>query len=203
MSEQPQKTWRAFPVNGEALRRLRAAKGWETLSLANRAGCSEKTVSNLERGGRAAFPHTIRRLAMALGVEPQAIIADAFTPPEPGVQLLKGKTVEIKLVLNIDDVSAVTPLLQQLIELAEAQGQIEVKKMEKGSVIVTLEMDVADVYRILQAIARGDLNDFPLERIILPNDRDFTLYMRTYSGPKAIQQHQLDWEAKRREDEQP
>lgn len=54
---------------GATVRRLRVAAGWTQAELAERAGISERTVSDLERGLRGAvYPATARQLAAALGV---------------------------------------------------------------------------------------------------------------------------------------
>jgi transcriptional regulator with XRE-family HTH domain len=58
---------------GEVLRRHRLAAGLSQEELAERAGLSERGVSDLERGlRRAPYPATLRRLAEALGLpEPE------------------------------------------------------------------------------------------------------------------------------------
>lgn len=54
---------------GATVRRLRVAAGLTQADLAERAGISERTVSDLERGLRGAvYPATARQLAAALGV---------------------------------------------------------------------------------------------------------------------------------------
>ncbi len=54
---------------GATVRKLRAAAGLTQAELAEQAGISERTVSDLERGLRAAvYPATARQLAASLGV---------------------------------------------------------------------------------------------------------------------------------------
>jgi transcriptional regulator with XRE-family HTH domain len=54
---------------GELLRRLRAAAGLSQAALAERAGLSERGISDLERGvRRMPFPETLQLLARALEV---------------------------------------------------------------------------------------------------------------------------------------
>ncbi len=66
---------------GQALRRLRLVAGLSQEELAERAGVSARGVSDLERGLRTTpRPDTVRRLADALGLEPDdraALIAAA------------------------------------------------------------------------------------------------------------------------------
>ncbi len=58
---------------GVRLRRLREARGLSQEELAERAGVSSHAVSALERGTRTRpYPHTVRALADALGLEGEA-----------------------------------------------------------------------------------------------------------------------------------
>jgi predicted ATPase/transcriptional regulator with XRE-family HTH domain len=61
---------RTGPVGfGARVRKLRVAAGWTQAELAELAGISERTVSDLERGLRGTvYPATARHLAAALGV---------------------------------------------------------------------------------------------------------------------------------------
>jgi transcriptional regulator with XRE-family HTH domain len=53
---------------GAHLRRLRGAAGLTQEELAERAGLTAKGISDLERGRRRPYPHTVRSLADALGL---------------------------------------------------------------------------------------------------------------------------------------
>jgi predicted ATPase/transcriptional regulator with XRE-family HTH domain len=54
---------------GARVRKLRVAAGWTQAELAERAGISERAVSDIERGLRGTvYPATARQLAAALGV---------------------------------------------------------------------------------------------------------------------------------------
>ena len=61
-------------VNGEKLRTLRDEHFLSHRELANRAGVSPTTVLNLEAGKGEAQRRTIRKVAEALGVEPQQLV---------------------------------------------------------------------------------------------------------------------------------
>ena len=55
---------------GDVLRRQREAAGLSQEALAERAGLTADAVSALERGARRRpYPHTVRALADALGLE--------------------------------------------------------------------------------------------------------------------------------------
>src|SRR5690348_11418176 len=68
--------------SGALLRRRREELGLSQRALAARAGTSPGTVGRLEQG-RARAPHlaTIRRLAAALGVAPERLVAWAGAAP--------------------------------------------------------------------------------------------------------------------------
>ena len=51
------------------LRPLRLERAWTQEDLAKAAGISTGTVLRLEKGARAPFPTTVRKLAEALGVD--------------------------------------------------------------------------------------------------------------------------------------
>ena len=63
------------------LRHLRRLKGWTQQELADAARVSLDTISDLERGQREARPHTMRRIAAALGVAIRSI--DEFVAQRP------------------------------------------------------------------------------------------------------------------------
>src|SRR5579885_2874747 len=78
---------------GALLRRCRRAANLTQESLAERAGISARSVSDLERGlSRAPHPDTIARLAQALGLngpEQAAFLAAARPQPAPTLAALE------------------------------------------------------------------------------------------------------------------
>ncbi len=62
-------------VNGDRLREARLRKGLSMRDLAGVAGVGYDTVSNLENGRQGGRISTIRKLAEALGLTPDALIA--------------------------------------------------------------------------------------------------------------------------------
>lgn len=66
---------RPFKVSaGRRLRELRQERGWSQYELARRAGVSQGTLSNIERGDTQPFPATQRALAEALGMEARELV---------------------------------------------------------------------------------------------------------------------------------
>jgi len=56
------------------LRALRERKVLTQQELAEKAGITRATLSRLEAGAENPYPSTIRKLAAALGVEPQVLM---------------------------------------------------------------------------------------------------------------------------------
>jgi transcriptional regulator with XRE-family HTH domain len=65
---------RSVTPNGDALRAARLQKAWTTDDLARHTDCSVKTVENAERG-KAIYAITLARIASALGVDYDSLIA--------------------------------------------------------------------------------------------------------------------------------
>ena len=74
---------------GARVRKLRVATGWTQAELAELAGISERTVSDLERGLRSkVYPATARQLAASLGVsgaDLPAFLSEARGEPDGAV----------------------------------------------------------------------------------------------------------------------
>ncbi len=63
-------------VEEERIRALRREQVLTNRELAEKAGVSKTTTSNLEQGQADAYPSTIRKLARALEVEPAELVRD-------------------------------------------------------------------------------------------------------------------------------
>ena len=61
-------------VDAAALRRLRESRPLTVRELAESSGVSYNTVTMLENRHRTANPSTVRKLALALGVEPRELM---------------------------------------------------------------------------------------------------------------------------------
>ncbi len=57
-------------VNVDRLKELRLEHGFSQRQLAERAGLSNTTLANIERGKTGAHPSTLYKLASVLGVSP-------------------------------------------------------------------------------------------------------------------------------------
>ena len=158
MSEPPKN--RSVKPNGEAISRLRQAKGWRVQDLAKKAKCSVKTVENVERGVNV-FLVTLGSFATALDVEYAALVSGGEPPPEPPK---KERRVEVQLTLSIpfeefDQTGQLVALIELLTRLLQAKDRIEVKGLMAGSTIITLEMSEEDVHSLLSAFMAGKLDE--------------------------------------------
>ena len=61
-------------IDGEKLRSLRERRLWLIGDLAEKSGVHRNLISTYENGKSGAHPDTIRKLARALGVEPQELV---------------------------------------------------------------------------------------------------------------------------------
>src|SRR5438876_815713 len=59
------------------LKHARQRKALSQLDLAQRAGVDRSTISRLESHAESVFPSTVRKLAAALDVAPEALLAPA------------------------------------------------------------------------------------------------------------------------------
>ncbi len=61
-------------MDGTKLRELRESQAFSVRDLAEEAGVSTDTITALEKGRRRAWPRNVRKLAVALGVEPRDLM---------------------------------------------------------------------------------------------------------------------------------
>jgi transcriptional regulator with XRE-family HTH domain len=61
-------------VDGTKLKQLREDRAFSVRDLAEEAGVSTDTITALEKGRRKAWPRNVRKLAVALGVEPRDLM---------------------------------------------------------------------------------------------------------------------------------
>ncbi len=61
-------------VDVDKVKRLRKERVLTIRELANEAGISKTTISNIENGQSEAYPSTIRKLARALEVQPSDLV---------------------------------------------------------------------------------------------------------------------------------
>jgi transcriptional regulator with XRE-family HTH domain len=150
---------RTVTADGEAVKRLRLEKGWRIEDLAKRARCSIKTVENVERGANV-YLFTLKKFAEALDVEYKSLLPNADTASDPQPQQPRFVEVQIKLSIpygDFDESEQLVTLIRSLNLLLEGKTQMGALNVAEGSTIVTLEMDAADVGRLIELLLEGEL----------------------------------------------
>lgn len=161
---------RTVQPDGEKIKQLRLAKGWQVEELANEAGLSIGTVENIERG-QPCFKVTLRRIAKSLEDNYQTLLVGAEPEPQRPIADIR-ITCDIILAAPYEEFDAAKQLvafIKTLEERINAFLQIEVKDVKPGkSVIVTVEMASSDIVKLLKAWAKRELADLPIERFRFP-----------------------------------
>jgi|SRR5579884_419529 len=172
---------RSVAPDGKAVQRLRIEKGWRVEDLADKAKCSLKTVENVERG-RNVYLYTLNKFAHALGVELSTLMAGAALPDPPK----KERRFKVQFTLEIpfekfDESMHLVSFLNMLRDYLQAKDEITVVGVQEGSTIITLEMSLDDIQRLLDVfwVRRRDteagLDAFRVASLKLPDSEDFTL----------------------------
>lgn len=184
---------RTVTPDGEAIQHLRIEKGWRVEDLADKAKCSLKTVENVERG-RNVYLYTLSKIAQALGVEVSTLMpgSPSGSPsPDPPKKKWMGN---VQITLNIpfeafDESTHLRSLLTMLRDFIQAKDEITVAGVEQGSTIITLEMSMEDIERLIdvfcshQREVEDGLDTFGVESLKLPDSEDFTL-TQTLENPE-------------------
>ncbi len=172
---------RSVAPDGKAVQRLRIEKGWRVEDLADKAKCSLKTVENVERG-RNVYLYTLNKFAKALGVEPSTLMAGAALPDPPK----KERRFKVQFTLEIpfekfDESMHLVSFLNMLRDYLQAKDEITVVGVQEGSTIITLEMSLDDIQRLIDVFlsrhreVEDGLNAFRVASLKLPDSEDFTL----------------------------
>src|SRR5579885_2695836 len=116
---------RTVEPDGVEIQRLRIEKGWRVEDLAKKAGCSLKTVENVEKGANV-YIYTLKRVASALGVEPSELLIDGDDAPL-GRRRKKERVIRITFEVStpydeFDESSDLVNLLQELVNRLGGRG---------------------------------------------------------------------------------
>lgn len=159
---------RTFKPDVAKIERLRIQKGWALPDLAAKACVSKRTIDSIMLGKEVVIS-TISRVAKALGVSPDELIAGFDQEP---VLPPKGKRFEVAFRIDVrfqgdeahdldfeefDEASDLLAFLEKLTKLiAPLLGGIEVTGVEKSSVTVRVRMTREDVLSVLKLYAESD-----------------------------------------------
>jgi transcriptional regulator with XRE-family HTH domain len=83
------------------LRELREEAVLTVRELSALSGVSEDTITKIENGHRKARPSTVRKLAKALGAEPQELTAPRDVVVGMGVAGIKAEAIPVKVTVGI------------------------------------------------------------------------------------------------------
>jgi transcriptional regulator with XRE-family HTH domain len=149
---------RTVRPDGEAVKRLRLAKGWRVEDLAKRAVCSVKTIENVERGANV-YMFTLAKIAKQFGVEFETLIDGGKPPPDPPKPQ---SAIQIQFVMSIpfdqfDESAQLGGFIEFLKQFLRGGGDINVVGVTPGSTIITVEVAGEDVRALLSAYKEGKL----------------------------------------------
>jgi transcriptional regulator with XRE-family HTH domain len=163
---------RTVEPDGVEIQRLRIEKGWRVEDLAKKAGCSLKTVENVEKGANV-YIYTLKRVASALGVEPSDLLIDGDDAP---LERRRKKervfriTFEVSMPFDeFDESSDLVSFLQGLVSRLGG-GEMEPTGVREGSTLIEIEMTLEQFLELAEAYADGRLDDLNIESIGTPDD---------------------------------
>jgi transcriptional regulator with XRE-family HTH domain len=87
-----------YEAIGVAIRKRRESIGMTQATLAESAGLSRTSVTNIERGGQALLVHQLLELARVLRVRPADILPDQIAARE--IDSARQPTAEVKVLLD-------------------------------------------------------------------------------------------------------
>jgi len=70
-------------IDGQKLKQLRLTKGVTAEALAKKSGIAEKSILEIEAGGRQAREKTLLAICKALDLDPAAVMVSAQAAPAP------------------------------------------------------------------------------------------------------------------------
>ncbi len=125
--------------DAEAIAKLRHQKRWSQAELAKQAGSSKRTIERLE-SGLAASPTTLRKVAEALGVEPDTIALNA-----PLLSIALGSRLSTVLLDCTQRLAAKLSSASPQIAGAHSQLRVEYELALKDAATVLLEMLLTNI----------------------------------------------------------
>jgi DNA-binding XRE family transcriptional regulator len=158
--------------DGKKIAQLREDRGWNQEELGLNADVSLRTIQSIEQG-KACLRCTLTSIAKPLGVEFKEIVSGYEPDKDLNHKRLSGVKVTIQFVidksLKESDQTELVTYLKDLIRRINGGGDIDGLSVKDGSMILEVEMDVEDIKRLLSRWAMGDLRDFKIKQIIIPD----------------------------------
>lgn len=150
------------PVEG-TIRELREKKGWTQIDLAERVGCSPRTIQSLEAGG-CSMIFMLTNLAEAFGVA-----VAVLHPSLPGAP--EGKRVEVQIVLRIpyddfDQSERLSSVVSAIMAMLKG-NRIDVVTVNPGSTVITVAMSPEDAEQFMQVMLDTPPRELPIVDYVL------------------------------------
>jgi diguanylate cyclase (GGDEF)-like protein len=173
-------------ANGTFVKERRIIRGWTQEDLARKAGCSKRTIENVESGKPIAV-RTLHEVAQALEVSPGELRYPDTRPPEDSCQEPVPEPVEsaqsgpgdeerngnicvstgvayIDIVIDRDFSSFTGEDQERFLRLFKAalglSDDIRVLRKRPGSVVLTLELTPEEAERLYAAVKRGQFAEW-------------------------------------------
>ncbi len=157
---------RARKADLKVIETLLDKHGWTHNDLADKAGCSCRTVDNA-MGGNVVLISTFKKLAKAFGVT----ITSLFDGNQEALPVQKMVRVVIVTTLEYHgfDEPEKREFLKMVAEKLSAIGPITVQDVQQGSTIITLEMEEEDAREMIALFARGELEKLSVTDLSVPD----------------------------------
>ena len=172
-------------VDGEAIRRLRAQKGWSQDDLARKTGYGKRLIQKMEAGGTAKLA-TIKEFAEALGVDTRDLLAEdvpTSAQKEKSPYLLIKFEITIRSEVFDKSIDALT-FVDILKRCLPARDEISIEAVQEGSIILILRMSERDILTLVFAVRGGWLHVVAQEQVIndLKRVANVDIYVRAIDG---------------------
>jgi len=168
---------KSLPAKQGVIKQLRERKGWGQEFLATKAVISAKTLSSVEQG-RPAQLSTLRKIAMALDVEPSVIIEGLDKSPGPVSKSRVHPMIDaiiglLKDFAEFDETQDLLVILKYIAAKIRLQGELGAENVTDGSVRIHLHFsDEADVRSLVQEFCRLSFFDIKLFTIFVYSPLD-------------------------------
>lgn len=164
---------RAYELNIDEITRLAESRGLSLSEVAIRADVHETTLRRWLKGG-LAYMKNVAVLASVLDTTPDRLIQKEELVEECEIVSPLPPRQRVKITVTKYDFEAFgeaesAELLKTIMDVIQARGDVVVVSTEKGSVVVTLEMDYIDYTNFREAVANGSLTTLGITRIVNPN----------------------------------
>jgi len=190
MSQQtsPLPRGRTIPISGEWVRTLRIQKKWDVGELAAAAKISDKTIENIEKGGKSVYAATFVKIAAALEVDNAKLLPTPVrviipeTPLRRPVHVILRFDLPYHLFDQSDHLNGTLAFIKS--ELLD-KHDFNVVAVFAGSVNVELEMSYDDALRLYAAFEERHLSGLRVGALTIPDPEMLSSIKADYQRMKT------------------